>query len=65
MSLYGPLTAEMGSGVWGTPANSTGFASWQRYRSDVAHRRPTKLCTMLGRLLGWYIIYIFSGALTL
>jgi len=25
------LTAEMGSGVWGTPQISTGFTSWQRY----------------------------------
>jgi len=38
------------------------FASWLRYCSDVAHRRPTKHCTMFGRLLGWYTIYSFSGA---
>ena len=38
------------------------FASCLRYCSDVTHRRPTKLCTMLGRLLGLYIIYTFSGA---
>jgi len=44
MVNFGSLTAEVGSGVWGTPANfngfrefgaplqiSTGFASWQRY----------------------------------
>ena len=42
---------------------STGFASCLRYCSDVAHRRPTKLCTMFGRLMGWYTIYTFSGAL--
>ena len=33
------------------------------YCSDVAHCRPTKLCTMFGRLLGWYTVYTFSGAL--
>jgi len=36
---------------------STGFVSCLRYCSDVAHRKPTKLCTMLGRLLCWHIIY--------
>jgi len=41
---------------------STGFASCLRlYCSDVAHRKPTKLCTMFGRFLGWYI-YIFGGS---
>jgi len=39
----------------------TGFVSCLRYCSEVAHRRPTKLCTMLGHLLGWYTTYIFSG----
>jgi len=40
----------------------TGFTSWLRYCSDVAHRRPTKFCTMFGRLMGWYTIYTLSGA---
>jgi len=33
MVNFGPLAAEIGSGVWGTPANFNGFrfASWQRY----------------------------------
>ena len=31
--------------------------------TDVAHRRQTNLCTIFGRLLGWYTIYTFSGAL--
>jgi len=39
----------------------TGFASWLHYCSDVAQRRPTKLCTIFGRLLGWYTIYTFWG----
>ena len=45
---------------------STYLASWFRYCSDVTYRRPTKLCTMFGCFLGWYIILImctFSGAL--
>jgi len=57
-----PVTAEIGSGVWGTPANFNGFrvfaSSLQRRRS----RRPTKLCTMFNRLLGCYTIYIFGGS---
>ena len=40
-----------------------GFASWLRYCSNIAHPRPTKLCVMFGRLLGWYTIYTFLGAL--
>jgi len=33
-----------------------------RYCSDVAQRKPTKLCTMYGRLLGpVHYIYIFGG----
>jgi len=31
MVNFGPLTAEIWLGVWGTSANSTGFTSWQRY----------------------------------
>ena len=41
----------------------TGFASWLHYCSDVAHQRPTKLCTIFGRLLGWYTVYTFWGLL--
>jgi len=49
MVNFGPLVAEIGSLVWGTPANFNGF----RYCSDVAQRKPTKLCTicLFGRLL--------------
>jgi len=37
------------------------FAFWLRYCGDVTHRRPTKLCTMFGRLLAgtfvlWFVI---------
>ena len=61
MASFGSLAA-----VWGTPANFNGFgelASLLQQCSDVAHWRPTKLCTMFGCLLGWYIICTFSGAL--
>jgi len=63
MVNFGPLAAEIWSLVWGTPANFNGFPSWLRYCSDVAQWKPTKLCTMFGRLLGWYTIYSFLGAL--
>jgi len=59
----GPLTAEIGLVVMGTPANFSGFASCHRYCSDIAHPMPTKLCTMFGRVLGWHTIYTLSGAL--
>ena len=36
----------------------TGFATWLRYCTDVAQWRSTKLCTMFGRLQGWYTMYI-------
>ena len=54
MANFGPLTAEIGLGVWGPQQISTGFASWLRYCNDVAQRIPTKLCTMFRRLLDWY-----------
>jgi len=40
-----------------------GFASSLRYCSDIAHWRPTKLCTIFGHLLGWYSKYTFLGLL--
>jgi len=52
MANFNPIAAEIGSGVRGTPANFNGFRSWLRYCGDVAHRTPTKLCTIFGRLLG-------------
>ena len=58
---FGPLVAEIDWQVWGPQQISTAFASWLRYCSDVAQRRPTKLCTTFGRLLGWYTMYTFSG----
>jgi len=46
MVNVGPLSVEIGSGVRGTQQISTGFASSLRHCTDVAHRRPTKLCKM-------------------
>ena len=43
---FGPLTSDILLASLGHPsnlANSTDFASWLRYCSDIAHRRPTKL----------------------
>ena len=65
MANFGPLTAEIGSGVWGTQANSNGFrvlASLLQQRHLPEANQITKLCTMFDRLLGWYIIYTFLGA---
>jgi len=54
MVNVGPLMAEISSGVWGTPANFNQF----RILTSLLHRRnqqrSTKICTMFGRLLGWY-----------
>jgi len=37
----GPLTAEIGSGVWAPLQISTGFATWQRYcTSSSSGRQP-------------------------
>ena len=58
-----PLTAETGCRVWAPQQISTGFGCWLRYCTDVAQRTSTKLCSMFGRLPGWYAIYTFSGAL--
>jgi len=35
MVNFGPLTAEIGSGAWGTLQISTGFASWRRYSTAL------------------------------
>ena len=66
MMNFGPLTADglRSVGEFGAPEQiSTGFACWLCYCSDVAHRRPTKLCTMFGRFLGCYTIIHFRELL--
>jgi len=61
MVNFGPLTAKTG---WGTPANFNGVLVLASLPcSDVAQRKSTKLCTMFGRLLSWYTICTFLGAL--
>ena len=64
MVNVGPLTAEICSGIWGIPANFNGF----RVLASLLHRsrlmEANQTCTMFGRLLGWYPIYTFSGALS-
>jgi len=63
MLNFGPLAAEIVSLVWGTPWQiSTGFASCLRHCCDVAHWRPTTLCTMFGRILRCYTRYFFGGS---
>ena len=62
--LFSSLAARVFNKLTRYPQHiSTGFAFCLRYCSDVAHRRPTKLCTMFGRLLDCCTIYTFSGAL--
>jgi len=64
MANFGPLTAEIGLGVWGTPANFNGFRVLPSLlHRDVAHRWPTKHCTMFGPSHGLvHYIYIFGGS---
>jgi len=66
MVNFGPLTAEIVSGVWGTPTNFNGFASWQRYcTSSSSGRQPNfaalntgrHLCSA-GRPSGWALAHI-------
>ena len=66
MVNFGPLTAEIGSTIWGTPAISTGFASWQRYctasssghqRNFAALNRGRHLCSA-GRPSRWALAHI-------
>ena len=66
MVNFRPLTAGIGWRVWGTPANFNGFRVLASLLyTDVAQRRSTKLCTMFGCFLGWYIMYAFWGLLPL
>ena len=47
MVNFGALAAEIDWGVWAPQQISTGFASWLRYCSDVAHRRSTNFARSL------------------
>ena len=64
---YSELRPTNGGDRFGSLGHSSkfqrpGFASCLRYCTDVAQRKPTKFCTLFGRLLGWYTIYTFLGA---
>jgi len=65
MANFSPLTAEIGSGVWGTPANFNGFhvlpSLLQRCRSLEARQTLHDVWPSPG----WYTIYTFSGLLPL
>jgi len=63
MVNFGPLTAETGSLVWGTPANFNGVcvlaSLLHRRRSTEVNKTLHDVC----RLLDCCIVYTFSGAL--
>jgi len=63
MANFGPLTLWSVYHFGAHQQILPGFVSWLHYCSDVAYRRPTKLCTIFGRLVGWYTIYTFWGLL--
>jgi len=63
MANFGPLTAEIGSGVWGTPANFNRFGVLP---SLLQQRRSPEASQTLHDVWptpGWYTVYTFSGAL--
>ena len=62
MVNFSLLAAEIGPVVSGIPANFNGFASWQRYCSDVAQRKPTKLHSVWPSPGLVHYIYIFGDA---
>jgi len=62
MVNFGLLTAEIGSGVWGTLANFNWLCVLASLLQWCRSPRPIKLCMMFGCLLGCYTMYTFSGA---
>ena len=66
MVNFGPLTAEIGSGVWDTLQISTGFASWERYCTASSSGRQLNFAALnRGRHLcsavppsGWALAHI-------
>jgi len=62
MANFGPLTAEIGSGVWGTPANFNGFrvfaSSLQWRRSPEANHTLHDVWWSPGLV---HYVYIFGG----
>ena len=55
---FGPLAAETGPVVWGTPANFNGFRVLALLLQRRRSREASETC-----LLGCYTTYTFSGAL--
>jgi len=66
MANFGPLTAEIGSGVWGTPANFNGFcvlASLLQQRCAADANQTLYDVWPSSVLVHCYVVYSFSGAL--
>jgi len=62
---FGPLTADIGWQVWGTPnkfqwVSRIGFVT---VPTPLNGGHATKLFTMSVRLLGWYTVYALGGGL--
>jgi len=59
---FGPLTAEIGWRVWGTPSNFNGF----RVLASLLHRRRSTEVNQTSHDVwpspGWYTIYTISGS---
>jgi len=64
MVNFGPLTAEIGSGVWGHPSKFQRVSRLAFVTAATSLTGSQPNCTMFGRLLGWYTIslYIFGGS---
>ena len=66
MVNFGPLTAEIGSGVWAPLQISAGFASWQRYCMASSNGRQANFAVLnrgrhlcsAGRPSGWALAHI-------
>jgi len=65
MVNFGPLTAEIGSGVWGTPTHFNGFCVLAALLHGICGRQPNfaalnrgrHLC-LAGRPSGWALAHI-------
>jgi len=62
-SRYGELWPTNGLNLLASLGHPNGFRVLLCNCTDIAKRCSTKLCTMFGRLLHWYTIYTFLGAL--
>ena len=73
MVNFGPLTAEIGSGVWGTPTNFNGFCSVAALLHGIQQWASAKLCGVnrgrhlcsTGRPSRWALAHISSFILFL